>query len=64
MGNTVCTARRDERKEVGGREVGNKRNTASDLSDCLDRMEEKKRGSRRRGGESDTSREADEERSF
>lgn len=61
MGNTVCTARMDERKKVGGREAENKRNTASDLADCLERTEEKKR---RRGGEADTSRGVDEERSF
>lgn len=36
VGNTVCTVRTDERKEVGGQEAENKRNTSSDLSDCLD----------------------------
>lgn len=40
MGNTVCTPRTDEREEVGGQEVKNKRNT-SDLSDWTDQMEEK-----------------------
>lgn len=49
VGNTVCRPRTDEREEVGGREVENKRNAPSDLSDCLHRTEEKKRG--RRGGE-------------
>lgn len=33
VGNTVCTPRTDEREEVGGQEVKNKRNTSSDLSD-------------------------------
>lgn len=49
VGNTVCTARTDERKEVGGQEVENKRNALSDLSDCLDYMQGKKRWRRRRG---------------
>lgn len=49
MGNTVCTARTDERKEVGGQEVENKRSALSDLSDCLDYMQGKKRWRRRRG---------------
>lgn len=49
VGNTVCTARTDERKEVGGQEVENKRSALSDLSDCLDYMQGKKRWRRRRG---------------
>lgn len=49
VGNTVCTVRTDERKEVGGQEAENKRNTSSDLSDCLDYTKGKKRWRRRRG---------------
>lgn len=65
MGNTVCTARTDERKEVGVREVENKRKTEreSDKSDggliyqilsvaCRKRTD----GEGGEGGEEDTSR--------
>lgn len=62
MGSTVCTVRTDERKEVGGQEVENKRHM-SDLSGCLDHMRRKDRKVGRRGreshaGEAEASREA------